>query len=164
MDAVMTKPMDEAIAILKEEVSLLKRVLFLEERKYQALKEVNLEDLMNINDQEELLLQEIHTKEEKRQQVFHKINPKATDFHAFLSQIEEETVRESFQNLYIQLADLRDRIKMQSEENKHLIQLNSEIISMTLGLFQKTHGETYHSPQAPAKPGPGGSFLVNHVV
>ena len=76
MDAVMTKPMDEAIAILKEEVSLLQRVLFLEERKYQALKEVNLEDLMNINDQEELLLQEIHTKEEKRQQVFHKINPK----------------------------------------------------------------------------------------
>ncbi|MFN4217410.1 MAG: flagellar protein FlgN [Brevinematales bacterium] len=164
MDAVMTKRMDDAMAILKEEVSFLQRVLFLEEKKYQALKEVNLEDLMNINDQEELLLQEIHAKEEKRQRVFHEINPRATDFHTFLSQIEEENIRESLQNLYIQLADLRDRIKIQSEENKHLIQLNSEIISMTLGLFQKTHGETYQSPQTPAKSTPGGSFLVNHVV
>ncbi|MFN3660392.1 MAG: flagellar protein FlgN [Brevinematales bacterium] len=164
MDAVMTKQMDDAMAILKEEVSFLERILFLEEKKYQALKEVNLEDLMNINDQEELLLQEIHTKEQKRQQVFQKINPEATDFHTFLSQIEEETLRTSLQNLYIQLADLRDRIKIQSEENKHLIQLNSEIISMTLGLFQKTHKETYQSPQAPARSSPGGSFLVNHVV
>ncbi|MCX7882874.1 MAG: flagellar protein FlgN [Brevinematales bacterium] len=164
MDTVMTKPWDEALSILQEEVSLLDRVLQLEEKKYQALKDVNLEELMTINDREEILLQEIHLKEEKRQHLFQQIHPSAPDFHTFLSSIDNEEYHHTFQNIYIQLAELRDRIKMQSEENKHLIQLNSEIISMTLGLFQKTHGETYQSPQAPAKPSGGGSFLVNHVV
>jgi len=164
MDAIMAKTLDEAIAILQDEVRILEHVLRLEEKKYQALKDIQLQQLMDINDQEEILLQDIHTKEEKRQHVFARLFPQGSDVHACLALIQDEQQRTRVETLVIQLANLRDRIKMQNEENKHLIQLNSEIISMTLGLFQKTHGETYTSPQVPSRPQTGASFLVNHLV
>lgn len=166
MDANMAKLVHAAMIILEEEAKLLEQVLLLEEKKYQALKDVNLEAMIHINDQEELLIQEIHTKEKHRQDIFShlKQNERENSFEYFLALLDDQPQKEKMQSLYIRLANLRDRIKIQSEENKHLIQLNSEVISMTLGLFQKTHGETYLSPQAPAKPITSGSFLVNHIV
>ncbi|URA09128.1 flagellar protein FlgN [Thermospira aquatica] len=166
MDTVMAKLVEDIMKVLSEEAKLLQKILLLEEKKYQALKDVNLEQLMSINDQEELLLQHIHQEEQKRENLFSELQKKNSfrDFSDLLNQIEDDTIRNELSNIYIQLATLRDRIKMQSEENKHLIQLNSEIIAMTLGLFQKTHGETYHAPQTSTKPPTSGSFLINHVV
>ncbi len=166
MDTVMVKLVEGMMQVLSEEVKLLEKVLLLEEKKYQALKDVNLEQLMSINDQEELLIQRIHQEEQKRENIFAQLQQQtpSQDFSDFLNQLEDKQASHTLSEIYIQLANLRDRIKMQSEENKHLIQLNSEIIAMTLGLFQKTHGETYQAPQATTKPAGPGSFLVNHVV
>jgi len=166
MDTIITGMVDQLTTLLKEEAKVLERILSLEEKKYQALKDVNLEQLMKVNEQEEFFIQEIHSLETKRTQIFShlQIYGMGENFSTFINSLDDPSYQNELKNIYLHLADLRDRIKIQNEENKQLIQLNSEIISMTLGLFQQTHGETYSSPHAPIKKENNNSFLVNHVV
>jgi hypothetical protein len=138
--------------LLRREAELVKSILGLEEEKYDALKQVNVKDLLSINSREEDLLQFMDGVERQRKELL-LLLARAFGFEPenTLSQMLANVPDDPFAVLKNELLALREEIKSSSsklqvtmKENSGMVKANLEIINLTLQ-FANRHAikETY---------------------
>lgn len=138
--------------LLAKEADYVSELVKLEERKYDALKMVDMENLMKINTEEEETLQFLESIEKRRKKI---IMTLSGDFHfdpnVTLSELFNHLPDDKHYEIKQELIVLRARIKhltenlqMNMKENSELIKSNLEIINMTLNFANRnSQKETY---------------------
>ena len=139
--------------LLAKEADYVSDLVKLEERKYEALKMVDMDNLMKINTEEEESLQFLESVEKRRKKI---IVTLAGEFHfdanvtlsELFNYIPDDQFHETKQELIVlraRIKHLTENLQMNMKENSELIKSNLEIINMTLNFANRnSQKETYN--------------------
>ena len=153
MDNTIMNHLETFKGLLSRETEMVSGILSLENEKYDALKLVDVNKLMRINAEEEELLQSMDIIEVKRKELIVLLADKmGFNSDSTLSHMLEQFSDEPYSNIKIELLELRDTIKKDTEnlritmkENSEMIKANLEIINLTLNFANRNSiKETYN--------------------
>jgi hypothetical protein len=157
--------------LLKKEAFLISKLVDLEEEKYEALKQVEMKDLMRLNTLEEEILHSMDGVEEKRKNVLSILSETFHfDINLSLSKVLNFIPDDKFYDLKQELETLRQEIKaatgklqMAVRENSEMLHSNMEIINLTLNFANRNfQRETYDYRMK--KTMAENRYLVNQIV
>jgi K+ transporter len=156
--------------LLEESASVLK-LMKLEEHKYDALKAVDINSLMKLNQFEEEIIFMLDQIEQRRKEIVQKIavfmkcpvNVTLTELIGLLPddidaalKLELDVIRESIKKN-------TSKLEVTSRENAHMVQSNLDIINLTLSFANRNSvKETYDYRNK--KDGRENRFLINHIA
>lgn len=138
--------------LLRKEAELVASILGLEDEKYDALKQVNVKELMAINIREEDVLQFMDGVERKRKELLVLLartlgfEPENT-LSQMLSKVPDDpylSIKNELLELRLEIRQSSDKLQITMKENSEMVKANLEIINLTLQ-FANRHAikETY---------------------
>lgn len=149
MDKSLTDLLDVFRKVLKDADHSIQQLLQLEEKKYDALKQVSVKELMRINSVEEEIVQLIDALEKKRQDTLMLL---ADVLHVKPSIQLQDLIRHlpdryqgEFQVLRDSIRNKTDRLDITMRENAALIQTNLDIMNFTMNFATRSaQQDTYN--------------------
>ena len=152
MEAILMKELRSFIELLVRESEALSELVRLEDKKYDALKQVEVQNLMRINASEEEILHKLGSIERKRKNIlialsesFHfDQNISLSELLNFLPEKECLDIKSELSELKVKIKNLTDKLQVTMHENSEMIKSNLEIINLTLNFANKSdQKETY---------------------
>jgi|GEM_PF-2185941 flagellar biosynthesis/type III secretory pathway chaperone len=138
--------------LLKLESNYLSNLVSQEEDKYEALKQVDVENLMRINNEEEDILHRLASVERKRKELIHTLskifkfdqNLTLTELFNYICGDGDEAIKKDLMKLRTSIKQEIEKLQISLQENSHIIQANLEIIGLTLNFANRNaQKETY---------------------
>ncbi|OHD53644.1 MAG: hypothetical protein A2Y33_06900 [Spirochaetes bacterium GWF1_51_8] len=149
MPADWMKELANFETVLNELTAAVESLVSHEEQKYDALKQIDVKKLMELNSEEEILMQQLDGRDKKRAVL---INRMAREFgiepSAPLSELITQfplEMQERFHELRRKIKRLSTKLETAVRENSRLIQNNLNIINFTLNFANRgAVTETYN--------------------
>lgn len=125
------------------------KILELEDQKYDIIKNMEMDQLIFLNEEESMYIQKIENAENSRIQIMEQLAPSLecsvdvslSDFIVFLPKEHQET----FQILCTETKELCKRLSVVTERNEYVLKTHSEIIGQILELTQELPVDQYNS-------------------
>ncbi len=149
MDTNLTKLLDAFRKVLADADHSIQQLLKLEEKKYDALKQVSVKELMSINSVEEEIVQLVDALEKKRQDILVQLSDvlhvrPGIQLQELIMYLPDRYQGE-FQVLRDSIRHKTDRLDITMRENAALIQTNLDIMNFTMNFATRAaQQETYN--------------------
>lgn len=171
MEAVLMNQLKSFMDLLLRESEALSELVTLEDSKFDALKQVEIHNLMRINALEEEILHKLGSIEKKRKNIFITLadtfhfdqNISLSELLNYLPESEYKEIKSELMELRAKIKNLTDKLQVTMHENSEMIKSNLEIINITLNFANKSEQKDTYSYRS-KKERRDNIYIINQIA